>query len=108
MIISLGFIFIEVYYFFEEYESLSEDDDFLIVLMFVCFDFSKFVIKFQVFESFSDNEITDNNYNLLDDNYNIIVISKLLVIVYRILCVCISIQIGYGERYVLNSLIVSY
>lgn len=46
VIISLGFIFIEVYYFFEEYESLSEDDDFLIVLMFVCFDFSKFVIKF--------------------------------------------------------------
>lgn len=63
----------EVHYSSEEYESLSEDDDFLIVPMPACFDFSKPVIKPQVSESSSDNETTDNNHNLLDDNHNTIV-----------------------------------
>lgn len=108
MIISPGFIFTEVHYSSEEYESLSEDDDFLIVPMPACFDFSKPVIKPQVSESSSDNETTDNNHNLLDDNHNTIVTSKLSVIVYRTLCVCISIQIGHGERHVFNSLTVSH
>lgn len=107
-IISPGFIFTEVHYSSEEYESLSEDDDFLIVPMPACFDFSKPVIKPQVSESSSDNETTDNNHNLLDDNHNTIVTSKLSVIVYRTLCVCISIQIGHGKRHVFNSLTVSH
>lgn len=105
---SPGFIFTEVHYSSEEYESLSEDDDFLIVPMPACFDFSKPVIKPQVSESSSDNETTDNNHNLLDDNHNTIVTSKLSVIVYRTLCVCISIQIGHGERHEFNSLTVSH
>nr|XP_034303318.1 uncharacterized protein LOC105321000 isoform X3 [Crassostrea gigas] len=67
----------EVHYSSEEYESLSEDDDFLIVPMPACFDFSKPVIKPQVSESSSDNETTDNNHNLLDDNHNTIVTSNL-------------------------------
>lgn len=107
-IISPDFIFTEVHYSSEEYESLSEDDDFLIVPMPACFDFSKPVIKPQVSESSSDNETTDNNHNLLDDNHNTIVTSKLSVIVYRTLCVCISIQIGHGKRHVFNSLTVSH
>lgn len=51
-----------------------------------CFDFSKPVIKPQVYESSSDNETTDNNHNLLDDNHNTIVTSKLSVSVYHTLC----------------------
>ncbi|XP_061189059.1 next to BRCA1 gene 1 protein-like isoform X2 [Saccostrea echinata] len=63
----------EVQYSSEEDDSLSEDDDFLIVPMPACFDFSKPVIRPQVSESSSDNETTDNNHNVLDDNHNNIV-----------------------------------
>lgn len=99
------FFFTEVHYSSEEYESLSEDDDFLIVPMPACFDFSKPVIKPQVYESSSDDETTDNNHNLLDDNHNTIVTSKLSVSVYHTLCGCTSVQIGHGSMHVLNNLI---
>ncbi|XP_048774182.2 next to BRCA1 gene 1 protein-like isoform X2 [Ostrea edulis] len=64
----------EFQYTSEEDESLSEDDDFLIVPMPACFDFSKPVVKPQVSESSSDNETMDNYHRTLDDNHNNIVV----------------------------------
>lgn len=75
-----GFFLTDVQYSTDEYESLSEDDDFLIVPLPACFDFSKPVVKPQESEnSSSDSEAMDGNHNLVDDNHNTIVTSELLV-----------------------------
>lgn len=79
--LELGVFFLtDVQYSTDEYESLSEDDDFLIVPLPACFDFSKPVVKPQESEnSSSDSEAMDGNHNLVDDNHNTIVTSELLV-----------------------------
>ncbi|OWF51345.1 next to BRCA1 gene 1 protein-like [Mizuhopecten yessoensis] len=60
----------------EDDSSLSEDDDFLIVPMPACFDFSKPVISRSIIDDFSDDDDADEEEDVeieeVDDNHNTI------------------------------------